>query len=65
MDVRVTRTRVSLATKLDEWAAANGHEYSASTVGGRLRYFIDGQALESDVLMEIMDGVPVGEALYG
>jgi hypothetical protein len=61
--VTVTRTRVSLATKLNEWADRNGRTYSAATTGGRLRYMIDGVPLESEALMRIMNGEAVGEVV--
>lgn len=51
-------TRKSVATLLQEWAEANGHEYTARcdrSTQGLLGYFIDGERVGRDELLQIMD----------
>jgi hypothetical protein len=63
----IIRTKASVATQLDEFAAATGRTYSTECrdfgQGTQLRYFIDGVRVEPGTLAAIMNGVDVGTAL--
>lgn len=49
--VTATMTRKSIATRLAEWAADNGHDYRTRMIAGALAYFVGGVRVDPAVIL--------------